>query len=383
MPVICEGCGQRVSIPSGYRRNKIQCACGVICVVPEAARQEVDAAEPKRAVMPKPPAREDEETERWLLEDTSSSAPTKKPTRVREPKPIEKSAPPSKPSAAGLRFPCRRCGRLVRRQGECPDCNPDAVPTSANAEPAWVPSVDTPDDKGEEDDEGSTPYVVEGAEDVQCPKCSFVLPAGSVLCVRCGYHLQERRKITKTFQPIARVWETNVSYSTRLFAYVALEIIFLGMGLTGVFWGGADLGVFIGSFLGLSTLLAFLLGTFDRIQLTRDTRGRTQVTKIWRFAFFARPPQTTAVRGYEGISSGQHRSVTTWDTWMLFFMLLFGILPGIIWWYLIFYRITYQVSLTRDHGFPAYIVYTGANEMQMKEIATTLRDASGLHYDEG
>src|SRR5579884_4060002 len=70
MPVICEGCGQRVPIPDGYRRNKIQCACGVICPVPESAREEAAAPAAKQQ-----PAALDE-AERWLLEDAPSTPPS-------------------------------------------------------------------------------------------------------------------------------------------------------------------------------------------------------------------------------------------------------------------------------------------------------------------
>lgn len=380
MPVICEGCGQRVPIPEGYRRNKIQCACGVICAVPEDARQAAEVETPKRAPAKGRPSVE-EEAERWLLDEAPPSPPAREPPRFQDPKPVGELPP--KPAAVGMRFNCRRCGRLVRRQGECPDCNPGSAPVSENAEPVWWPAVDTPDDKSAEDEEDSSPYEVEGADEVRCPKCSFLLPPGSVLCVRCGYHLQKRKKITKTYQPIARVWETNVSYHTRLMSFCVCAAVFAGLGLTGVIWGGADFSVFLGSYLGLAMLLAFLLGTFDRIQLTRDSRGRVQLTKTWRVAFFARAPQTIAVRDYEGIITGQHRPVSAWDTFLLLFLGAFGIIPGIIWWYLVFHRITYHVSLTRDHGYAAYTVYSGASEMQMKEIAYTLRDASGLRYDEG
>jgi hypothetical protein len=89
------------------------------------------------------------------------------------------------------------------------------------------------------------------------------------------------------------------------------------------------------------------------------------------------------VFGFEGIQSGRHRAVSPWDAWILYFLIIFGLIPGLIWWYLVFYKITYHVSLTRDHGFPAYIVYSGWSEKKMKEIAYTLREASGLPYEEG
>ncbi|MGH7172856.1 MAG: hypothetical protein ACRELG_21455 [Gemmataceae bacterium] len=381
MPIICEGCGQRLAIPEGYRRNKIQCACGVICAVPESARPKADAA-PKRPAV-KPPRTLEEEAERWLLDDEPTSTTASAPPSFRDPEPVEEPAPAGKPAVFEMRFSCRRCGRLVRRQGECPDCNADTMPAATQENPVGWPSVDElPDDKSEEEEDAS-PYGVEGADDVKCPKCCFMLPPGSVLCVRCGFHLQKRKKIAKTYQPIERLWETNASYQSRLMVFWCCEAAFAALGLVGVFRGGADLGVFIGSFLGLTAMLAFLFGTFDRIHLTRDARGRVQLTKMWRVAFFARTPRTIDVRGYEGIASGRHRPVSPWDAWLLYFLIIFGIIPGIIWWYLVFYRITYHVALTRDHGFPEYLVYSGSGQTQMKEIAYSLRDASGLRYEEG
>src|SRR5262245_34819080 len=43
--IICQGCGQRVELPEGYRRNKIQCPeCGVITAVDLAGRKPVPSA---------------------------------------------------------------------------------------------------------------------------------------------------------------------------------------------------------------------------------------------------------------------------------------------------------------------------------------------------
>ena len=380
MPVICEGCGRPVSIPEGYRRNKIQCPCGVICAVPESARQEMATPAPARAAPrteAKPAA--EEEAERWLLDDPPPPAQPKKPPASRAPRKVEEPVAAKKP--AEMRFKCRRCGRLVRRQGECPSCDADTIAAAA-PEPVWWPSVDTPDDE-DEDEEDSSPYAVEGTDDVKCPECSMMLPPGSVLCVRCGFHLTRRKKVAKTYQPIDRMWDTNGSRQGRLTLFWCIEIVALALGLTGVFWAGADLGVFIGSFLGLSIMLGFVLGTFDRIHLTRDTRGRVRLTKTWHVCFFARPPQTTVAIGYEGLASGRHRDLGQWD-WLIFFLLfLSGVIPGLIWWFFAIHKVNFHASLTRDHGYPAYVVYSGWDETQMREIAYTLRDATGLRYEEG
>jgi hypothetical protein len=381
MPIICEGCGQAVPIPEGYRRNKIQCACGVICVVPESARQETDAPVRKHsAPAAKAPSAVEQEAERWLLDDEPSSpAPPSEPPRFRDPEPAKEPAP-AKPAVFEMRFPCRRCGQLVRRQGECPSCDADKMPVTAKEEPVWWPAVDAPSDTDEED---PSPYAVEGADDVRCPECGFMLPPGSVLCVRCGYHLKKRKKIVKTYQSIARVWETNYSLSSRLILFAVIEGLALVVGLIGVLQGGAGFGVFFGSFLGLSAMVSFLLGTFDRIHLTRDARGWVCLVKTWRVCFVPIEPKAIDVRDYGGIVSGQHSAVSVWEYWIFFFLLFFAFVPGLIWWYLAIYKITYRVSLSRDHNFPEQIVYSGWSEKQMKEIAYALRDAAGLSYDEG
>ena len=384
MLVICEGCGQRVPIPQGYRRNKIQCACGVICPVPEAARQgsEVPTAKPVEAES----NTVEKEAERWLLEEPhlASSASESLPFPNPEPPtPASVSTPMQKPAVVEMRFPCRRCRRLIRRQGECPDC--DGVAPSqteiGNPEPVWWPSVDEPSAQDEEED--SSPYAVQGADEVKCPKCCFLLPPGSVLCVRCGFHLKKRKKIARAYQPIERVWETTASYRTRLTVFCLCEVFFGFLGLLGVFWGGANFPAVIGGFLLLTAMLAFLLGTFDRIDLKRDTRGRVQLTKTWRVAFFALPPRSIDVRSYEGIVSGRYREISVWEYGLFLLLLFCGIIPGLIWWYLTIYKVTFHVSLSRDHGYPAYILYAGWDEMQMKEIAYTLRDAARLPYHEG
>ena len=222
MPIICEGCGRPVPIPEDYRRNKIQCACGVICAVPKSEREETATPTPRLTPMAKPSCCTEQEAERRLLdEDPPASKPPNEPPRFRDPEPAERPEPAKKPAVVEMRFKCRRCGLLVRRQGECPSCDAGTMP-APKPKPIWR-SVDEPDEMDAEED--ASPYIVEGGEEVRCPKCSFMLPPESVLCVRCGFHLTKRKKVLKTYQPIERQWETNYSRSSRLALFWTLEIV--------------------------------------------------------------------------------------------------------------------------------------------------------------
>jgi len=50
-------------------------------------------------------------------------------------------------------------------------------------------------------------------------------------------------------------------------------------------------------------LLAFVLGTFDRIELTQNERGKLRLTRTWRVCFAERQP----VRIYLRTTKGHYR----------------------------------------------------------------------------
>jgi DNA-directed RNA polymerase subunit RPC12/RpoP len=66
---------------------------------------------------------------------------------------------------------------------ECPACNqpleaPEEMAGDVIECPACGQALELP---GEPEPEG---------DDLQCPECSTVWPAGTVLCVGCGYHFE-------------------------------------------------------------------------------------------------------------------------------------------------------------------------------------------------
>jgi hypothetical protein len=125
-------------------------------------------------------------------------------------------------------------------------------------------------------------------------------------------------------------------------------------------------------------LTAFLLGTFDRLVLARDKRGQVELTKQWLVCFIPQAPQRIDPREHEGIVTGQGHDAGFYEWFILFTLIPFGLLPAVVWWYVAIHRDTFQVALSRDHGYPATLVYSGGNQVQMEEIATALANATHL-----
>jgi hypothetical protein len=375
--VICQGCGQAFAVPDGYGRNKIQCpVCGVICPVPAGA--EASGGAPPRNVSPPM----EEEAAAWLRDpkpptEREAPSPFDEPSLREEPRASE----PVVRKSAEMLFPCRRCGRLIRKQRECPSC--DGAPEGAAPEsPVGIAphslELDPPPPPApilyEEDD---SPYLLADKDLPRCPKCNKEMPEGAVLCAACGFNLRTRKKAARTYEPMARSWETNMSLRTRLLWLAAGEGLHFVFATVLVLAGSSAWPFFV-SWPLLTVLLCFVLGTYARIDLVRDTRGRVRVAIQWRAFFVPLPPQKTEVRGFEGVTTGEWHDAGFLEWFVLFSLLPWGLLPGIIWWYNTMHKEHFHVALARDHGHADVYVYRGRSQEQMHDISEALCNAAGL-----
>jgi hypothetical protein len=140
---------------------------------------------------------------------------------------------------------------------------------------------------------------------------------------------------------------------------------------------------FLGAWAFFGLLLAFMVGTFERVDMTRDRRGRVTLTRRWRVAFVPVAPRVTEVRGFGTVATGQWQDAGFWE-WALFVWLLpTGVIPALVWWYYVIHQCAYHVALTRDHGHPEVYVYRGRRKEQMDDIALALCNATGLRHDAG
>jgi len=256
---------------------------------------------------------------------------------------------------------CQGCGETIQvpddHKGckiQCPQCGDQCeVPTFADEE------------------ENSDPYlVVRNAEPI-CPRCQQVMAAGTTVCTACGHDLTVRQT---TYKPLVKHWDAGLPPILRR------RIFLIGQGLAllslviAAFMG--ELVAALLSWLVYTGMLAFLLGTYDCVDLTRNQRGRVVLTKTWHICFVFRRPVRLRLSEYDSVANGLDRDADMWDWLLLFVLLCFGLIPGIIWWYLAIHCDRFYVALSKGHGAPEYHLYRGTSQKHMEELARTIREAA-------
>jgi hypothetical protein len=388
--IICQGCGQRITLPEGYRRNKIQCPeCGVITAVNIAGRKpsgplnesatdtafDIKAGPSQGSVHPSrplPPAEPD-------IASIPDAAPSRKP----EPKQTDPEPARTDPG----KWTCPHCGewQLQKPRGkkaQCPVCKtPVAPPVKARSEAITAqalasrgPRQAVPQTEWSDDPEDSKPYKVDALEHPGCPSCGKPMEPQALLCLHCGHDLRVGEKAHTTYDTITRRWDAGLAKPYRLLIFAGWQCV----AVPPMVWGAAHEGHFfyvVGGWLWLSLMAAFLTGTYDRIDLQRNARGRVKLAKTWYFCFIPRQATNIDLVQYEGIQIGQVHDLDFSDYIVLMAGIGFGLIPGIVWYIAFMQRDTWYVALTKDHGHPDMWLYRGWSEPRAQEISNTLRKA--------
>ena len=175
-----------------------------------------------------------------------------------------------------------------------------------------------------------------------------------------------------------RSWQGGWPPRLRLGTFIAAEACFLTAAVISVVSADAPIfGVFFPLLL-FTAMAAFLLGTYDRIHLTRNKKGRVRLTKTWTVCFLPRPPQPVDVSDYGGIVYGPYDETSIMEWLVLIILVLAGIIPGILWFYFVFIRVSFQVALSKEHGYPEMVLYRGSNQDMIIDIAETVRNVAHL-----
>jgi ribosomal protein L37E len=330
--ITCHGCGQRFDVPDDYQRRKIRCAaCGVYCEVPEPS---------KKSSAAKMPAKEK----------------------------VKHSSPAG--DADAIFADAYREEAVAKRAPEAKITDP--LPASPPPLPAIEPLVTSDKDDG-------SPYRFADPDLRKCPDCQKGLAPDAKVCTHCGFNLETRKRPVRVYDEVCRSWESGWPLSKRLRVYLGAQAVVL----SSVILGGSlfgHWGVFATPYITFTALLTFVLGTFDRLDLSRDKRGRVRLTQTWRVFFFPRAPGTINLREYEGIATGPGTQGGFMD-WIVFLMFLqLGILPGVFWFFFGMHQQSFYVALTKNHGFPECMLYRGWDEKRIREIAETLHEVAELPY---
>ncbi len=168
----------------------------------------------------------------------------------------------------------------------------------------------------------------------------------------------------------------------RVGLFVGMEVMVLPLMIWGAYVHGHLFGWFF-PWLFLTAMVGFLLGTYDRIHLTRNRKGRVRLRKSWTLCFFARPPVEVDVHEYAGVAYGPRHEVGMLE-WFLFIMLLAcGVIPGLVWWYMVFHRDNYFLALAREYNFPDVMLYQGGNLGLVQDMAQAIASAAHMPVNKG
>lgn len=209
-----------------------------------------------------------------------------------------------------------------------------------------------------------------------------------VLCPSCGYDSKTGRQHKKTYEAINRRWQSGWPLGTRRKLFVAGQFLAVPLSLVGAFSGGGAFG-FFGPWTLFTLMTAYLLGTFNSVELTRGKKGRVTLKQTWWAFFLEQPTRTILLSEYDGVTSGRIYRTDFWD-WLVTIvwagsgvlwglaitmpLLLLGLTMAGLWWYYFVNQETYYVALTKDHGHPALNLYRGWSEETMLDMAATVKD---------
>ncbi len=291
---------------------------------------------------------------------------------------------------------CDSCGRQVPvpaghgpRKLRCPDCGVYCdVPPPTNAQIATFPERNermraTPAPatletllEGTDEDDGKPYRVVGDAKPSEpCPECSKLVPRGSIICNHCGFNRQTGTTIQRVHEKVDKQWEPDFRFSVRFGTFLAVQgfVAAIFLSLVDGSWFTLAAPWLIGG-----VLLAFILGSYARLNLTRNSKGRIRLTKTWRICFVPLGASDMLWRDYEVIVTSQSHDDGFLDWVILLLLLPWGIIPGVLWWFYVLKADLFDVSLLRDHGSSALLLFRSRSQPVALEIAEAIRNITGL-----
>jgi hypothetical protein len=243
--------------------------------------------------------------------------------------------------------------------------------------PPSLPAKGAADVKADEDD--GQPYSLPPDPEPKepCPNCRKSVPLGAIVCCHCGFNRDTGETLERLYHKVDKQWDGSLRLPARFGIFLAAGGLASAATVVVGLAGGAWIALFISLLIGV-VLLAYVLGTYPRINLMRSRKGRATLTRTWRICFIPLPTADIRWRAFEGVVVGRSHEPDFWDWAILIFLLPFGLIPGVLWWFYVIHADQFDVALCKGHGFPELILYRGPSQAIAQEIAANVRDATGL-----
>jgi DNA-directed RNA polymerase subunit RPC12/RpoP len=353
--VICPGCGALVEAEEGEVRARIRCPqCGVMCDLPQRHAPQVEKR-PAPALEETDPA-----AEGVLLQNDPVGQDREVPKKKRATgnKPVPKASPPR-----GNGYPYEHSN----------------------------------------EDDGKPYFVPDLAEERTCPSCKKLLELDAVLCTSCGYNLQTGEKTVQEYEPLQRDWWVGWPYSRRLGIFIGIQGCYFPLVIVGM-WVHQNVPGPLFSWLVLVAMLAFLLGSFFHVHLTRNRKGRVKITRTWYICFIPRPPAKVDAMEFAGVVHGPQSDEGCFKYFILMalsispllsalvflfqfvfsrddppsflanlLVILWEAFPALFWYYWAFMRQTFYVSLTNEHGYPEFTLFESGDQERVRDMTESIR----------
>lgn len=347
--ITCRNCGAKFPVPAGFSRPKIRCSeCGYYTEVPEEARAEADQPVEKDSTIPMAG-----------MEATSTGAATQ--DRRREKSRASASAQSRSDSQSPPISPKERFDPRDRR------------PDFEGLDPAGLPLVAGT----QEDDDG--PYTVPGTGTKRCPHCNGELPHSAKMCVLCGRDLVSgKKKAPRKYQAMDRDWHEGWDPKLRLKVFggaVVLDLILVIFANRVAFsFDSMAFALFV-----QIALQAFILGTYDRLLLVRNSKGKTKLTRVRMIGFIPMKPEPLAWQESDSVGIIATHSVGVF-TWMVcLYLLTLMIVPGVVFYWMVIHPERFEVVACDVHGSTDEILFRTTGYENAQEVMHTIADATGLH----
>jgi hypothetical protein len=257
----------------------------------------------------------------------------------------------------------------------CPGCGSptDRPPDAPPPEPGAVRLLE-----GTTADDGN-PYTVIGGKPIpRCPECDARLPADDApTCGRCGWDRAAGRKRPKTYPPLALSWEAGWPFRARVIAFAVCQVINVATVALALAVEGRALTTVLG-FVFAVAVQAFLIGTFDRLDLTRTTKGKVTLTQRWRVAFW--PLESKPLRWREHEEVRVLHAEPGLAEYVMLIVLAPTVIPAVLWWWCVIRPGHVKAALCQNAGDPVTPLFLGTDVGRAEEIARAVSAATGLPW---